>query len=285
MGEIKQVIEKYYSVRPNKKYHNMYPSASMLGACPRASFMKLIGIPETTPPDVHAMQNFEVGNVTEAVVARALDNSGKLIDWWTDSQNYGATYHQENWKGNLRDDMWIDETLKFSGTPDLTFQSDKNESILVDVKTASTKSIPFTLKKIKAGTFWEDSLGYKYQLGGYLLVQKLRYAAKLEKYLCKYGKILIIDKNVGAIIAEPTLLLDASLEIEIRNRIEYLHNIFNDALKNGSIPPCDCNSGWKKYFGVAYCSYGDKSSILPNSKKKLVPTKCCDPELIISNCN
>ena len=251
----------------------MTPSASMLGACPLASYAKLKGVKETTPPDVHALQNFEVGNVTEAVIAKAMDEAGVLHSWWTDSQNYGATYLQKDWKGKLRDDMWFDEKLNITGTPDMLCKIN-NQNVLVDVKTASTKSVPFTLSKIKKGTYWEESLGYKYQLGCYLLLCKKRYEAGLEDFLPSYGKLVIIDKNVGAIIAEPTLILDDALEVEITNRIEYLNTLFQeDNIEN---IPCDCAIGWKKYFGVAYCNYGVKESIMPNSKKKMCPTRCCD---------
>lgn len=278
MAIFKEVIEKHYKSKPKKKYDGMMPSASMLGACPRASYAKLKNVRETTPPDVHAQQNFEVGNVTEAVIARALDQQELLISWWTDSQQYGARFHKEDWNGDLREDEWIDKELGIKGTPDIIAKS-KDDIVLVDVKTASTKSTSFTLRKIKKGTFWEESLGYKYQLGCYLLLTKRRYEAGLEQVCPDYGKLVIIDKNNGSIIAEPTLFLDEALEVEIINRIEYLNALF----AQDELPPCDCDSGWKKYFGVAYCSYGVLESIKPNSKKKMVPTQCCDAEYIISN--
>lgn len=247
----------------------------MLGACPLASYARLMGVEETTPPDVHALQNFEVGNVTEAVMAKAMDETKILHSWWTDSQNYGAHYEQKDWKGKLRDDMWFDKELNVTGTPDMLCNID-NQNVLVDVKTASTKSVPFTIKKIKAGSYWEESLGYKYQLGCYMLLCKRRYEKGLETFMPKYGKLVIIDKNVGAIIAEPTLFLDEALELEIINRINYLNQIF----QAGNIDeiPCDCASGWKKYFGVNYCNYGVPESIAPNKQKKMVPHQCCDME-------
>ncbi len=258
----------------------MTPSASMLGACPLASYARLKGVPQTTPPDVHALQNFEVGNVTEAVMAKAMDEANVLLDWWTDSQNYGATYNQDDWKGNLRDDMWFDEELNVTGTPDMLCKiNDKN--VLVDVKTASTKSVPFTLRKIKKGIYWEESLGYKYQLACYMLLHKRRFEKGLEKVKMDYGKLVIIDKNIGNIIAEPTLFLDEALEAEIINRIAYINALFK-----ADIPeeiPCDCATGWKRFFGVAYCNYGVVESIQPNKQKRMCPTRCCDIKYITSN--
>ena len=280
MGEFKKVIEEYYDKKPKKEYKGITPSASMLGACPFSSYARLMGVEETTPPDVHALQNFEVGNVTEAVMAKAMDEANVLHSWWTDSQNYGATYSQDDWDGILRDDMWFDKELNVTGTPDMLCRIN-DQNVLVDVKTASTFSTSFTMKKMKKGNFWEESLGYKYQLGCYILLCKRRYEAGLEDFMPDYGKLVIINKNDGAIIAEPTLFLDEALELEIINRIEYLNKIF----KAGKLDeiPCDCASGWKKYFGVAYCNYGVPESIMPNKKKKMCPTRCCDHDYISSH--
>lgn len=277
MGKFKRVIENYYKKSPKKVFRDMTPSASMLGACPLASYARLKGIPETTPPDVHAMQNFEVGNITEAVIARALDREHALIAWWTDSQRYGATFNQSDWRGKLRIDEWYDEKLNITGTPDLIAKSD-DKIVLVDVKTASTKSVPYTLAKIRKKTFWEESLGYKYQLGIYLLLAKKRYEQKKENFNVDFGKLIIIDKNNGSIIAEPTLFLDEALEAELINRIEYINNLFKSPLED---IPCDCASGWKKYFGVAYCNYGVLSSLAPNKQRKVVPHACCDKEYML----
>lgn len=286
MKDFVKVIESYYKSRPAKMYQSMTPSASMLGACPRASFAKLIGMPETTPPNVFAMQNFEVGNVTEAVIARALDQQGRLISWWTDSQNYGARYEQEDWCGLLRNDQWEDKELNVTGTPDIIARDDQGESVLVDIKTASTTSSKFTLNKIKKGIFWEESLGYKLQLGTYMLLLKKRFEEGKESFFTKYGKLIIIDKNQGNVIAEPVLEYTEELEATIKNKLFFLNETFKDCLKKENLgkilPPCDCAHGWKKHFGVNYCSYGEISSIAMNSKKRMVPTRCCNAEEIIS---
>ena len=278
MGQFKKVIEDYYNSKPKKVYRDLTPSASMLGACPRASWAKLRGVPETTPPDVHAMQNFEVGNVTEAVVARAFDQTGNLISWWTDSQDYGATFNQKDWKGKLRDDQWFDKELNVTGTPDLIAKIE-DKTVLVDVKTASTFSTSMTVKEVTEGTFWENKLGYKLQLGCYMYLMKRRFEAGLEDIMPDYGKLIIIDKNNGAVIAEPTLFYDEQLEIQVHNAISTM----NQLVKSESIPMCDCAVGHKRFYGVAYCNYGCLDSMKEGKKGRISATRCCDENYIKSN--
>lgn len=278
MGKVKKIIEEYYSHKPRKEYRYLTPSASMLGACPRASWAKVHGVPETTPPDVHAMQNFEVGNVTEAVIARALDQTGNLIYWWTDSQNYGATFNQDDWHGTLRSDEWYDAELHITGTPDIVTKIE-DKIVLIDVKTASTTSSDYTISDIKSGKYWEKQVGYKLQLGCYFYLMKKRFKELREEIEPDHAKLIIIDKNNGSIIAEPTLFYDEQLEVEVHNRIKALNQMFRE----DTPPMCDCASGHKKYWGAAYCNYGVIESIERNKKGKFVPTKCCDIEYIKSN--
>lgn len=281
MSQFKKVIQQYYIKQPERQYNDMMLSASMLGGCPRVSYAKLRGVKATTPPGPGALQNFEVGNVTEAVIARALDRTGLLLHWWTDSQRYGATFQKIDWDGNLRDDQWVDEELFVKGTPDIVAQSpDKKSVVLIDVKTSSTHSMRIITRKLKNGTFWSEENGYRWQLGLYLLMAKRRLETGLEQFEVDYGKLIIIDKNNGSVIAEPTLFLDEALETEITNRLEYLKAL----MEGEEIPPCDCNVGWKKNFGTAYCSYGVLESMHKNKKGMLVPTRCCDAEYIINNC-
>jgi hypothetical protein len=277
MGEIKEVIKGYYKNKPPRITEGKYPSASMLGGCPRVAWCKHKGIIPFTPPNTNALQNFEVGNVTEAVIARALDNANILHSWWTDSQDYGATFNQKDWKGQLREDTWVDEELGVTGTPDLICDIN-GQKVLVDVKTASTKSTGYTISKIKKGIFWNETIGYKLQLACYMLLAKRRHEKGEEDFTPDYGKLVIIDKNVGSIIAEPALMYSGELEHEVKMRIEYLNKIFQE--DSPEVVPCTCNTGWMKNWGSQYCDYGDITTIAPNSKKKLVPHSCCDIEQI-----
>lgn len=264
MGYIKEIAKEYYTNKPNKEYKDKLISPSMLGGCPRVQYYKLNGIPETTPPDVNAQLNFDVGNLWEAKIAEFLDVKNILIYWWNEGQSERMKVDKSNWKGELRNDTWEDLELGVRGTPDMIFkQNDKN--VLLDAKTMKAKSASYIADQSDE-EYWKEHKQYRLQLGLYLLLNERRVEQGLETVKCDYGKLVIISKDTGAIIKEPCLFMSKELKDEILAEIKSLRAY----LDSGEVPPCTCEN-WM----VNYCSYGDVSSIKPNKQGKPVPHKCC----------
>ena len=274
MGYIKDKIKEYYSIKPTKTYEHGLISPSMLGGCPRVMYYKIKGIPETTPPDTNALMNFEVGNMWEANISNYLENLKILIHWWIDGQQVRLINENEWTPGVLRKDKWIDEELGVAGTLDQIYLQD-NKTVLLDTKTQSEGKAKY-VAKLTDEEYWNtDGYGYRLQLGCYMLMAKRRFEKGLEKFKVDYGKLVLISKDNGFIFKEPCLFYDEKLERDVIERINYLRSFIN----NNEIPPCECNivdhvhnkGMWK----VSFCRYGVVDSIQPNSKKRNVPTKCC----------
>jgi hypothetical protein len=241
----------------------------MLGGCPRSSYYKIKNVPQTTPPDVNAQLNFEVGNLWEQKIAEMLDTLGILIDWWNEGQSERNSVDKTKWKGTIRKDKWIDEELGCAGTPDIRYKQN-TKNVLADVKTMKDDAVKYIVKQSDE-EYFQTHPQYRLQLGTYLVLNKRRVAQGLETISCDYGKLIIISKDNGAIIKEPCLFLTPELEKEVLQEIAKLRAY----LIKDELPPCTCE-GWQ----INYCNYGDVDSIQPNSKKKLVPTKCCSEHLV-----
>lgn len=265
MGYIKELVSNYYDKKPKKDMTHKMVSPSMLGGCPRVAWFKANGIPETTPPDVHAQMNFEVGNLWEAKMSEYLDVEGKLIYWWNEGQSPRMQVDPTKWNATLRTDAWVDEELNLRGTPDQFIEENGNYCLL-DTKTMKDDAAKYIAHLSNEEYFATKGYGYKLQLGAYLILNKRRYEAGLEEHLARYGKLVIISKDNGHIIKEPVLFLTPELEQEVLDKVAYI----DSCIKSVTPPPCTCE-GWM----VEYCNYGDISSMAPNKKKKVVPTRCC----------
>lgn len=286
MGFIKEAIKQYYDSKPDKEYKEGLISPSMLGGCPRCMYYTLKGIKQTTPPDANAKMNFEVGHIVEAKISDIMCDLDLLVSWWVDGQSK-RLYNPEFWDNKIRTDKWVDEELGVAGTPDQVYLQD-GRYVLLDTKTQSQDSNKFFFKPfinsdgkketrmITDDEYW-SSKGYAYrlQLGCYMYMQRRRYELGLEKYKVDYGKLVIISKDNGGIIMEPCLFYDAQLEKDVIDRINYLRSFIG----GNEVPPCECTveSAYNMYrWMVSYCNYGDVNSRQPNSKKRMVSTKCCE---------
>jgi hypothetical protein len=272
MGYIKDLAREYYESKPKKDMTHKYVSPSMLGGCPRVAWFKANGFEESTPPDTNALMNFEVGNLWEAKISEILDETEKLIYWWNEGQSERMKQDPTKWKAELRQDAWIDEELMVRGTPD-QFIKDGDNYCLLDTKTMKDDASKYIVNLTNEQYFNEKAVGYKLQLGCYLILCKRRFEKGLEKYLPKYGKLVIISKDNGHVIKEPTLVLTPELEQEVLERIEYMRK----AIQSESPPPCTCE-GWQ----IEYSNFGTLSSMEPNKKKKVVPTRCCEVHEVIN---
>lgn len=274
MGYIKHKFKEYYDKQPPKAYPEKLLSPSMLGGCPRVMYYQLNDIKQTTPPDCNAQMNFQVGHLWEMQTALTLDKLGVLINWWCEGQD-SRLVNTDMWSSKevLRKDKWIDEELHIAGTPDILYYQD-GKVVLLDSKTAS-EGKSSKVAKLSDEEFWRVEYGHKMQLGAYLILQKRRYEAGLEKHKVDYGKLVIFSKDNGHIIKEPVLFYSEQLEKEVLNRCNELWHFISNNIK----PPCTCNieneHNFKKWR-VSYCNYGNVDSMQPNYKKKIVPTKCCE---------
>ena len=276
MGFIKEKIKEYYDLKPEKEYKEGLISPSMLGGCPRVMWYTLKGVKKTTPPDTNAQQNFRVGHLWEAQISEYLYELGHLVYWWIDGMTE-RFIDKSKWGDTLRTDKWVDEDLGVAGTPDQVFIQD-GKYVLLDTKTSSQDSARY-IAPLSDEEYWSTKGSkYRLQLGAYLLMAKRRYEMGLEKHKISYGKLVIISKDNGIIIKEPVLFLDAKLEKDVTDRINYLRSFIN----SNEIPPCECIIDSEHNRGkwmVSYCDYGDVDSIKPNSKKRMVPTRCCEAHI------
>lgn len=261
-------LAEWTESRPSKGYNTIAPSA--LGGCPRAHFLKIKGIPATTPPKAGAQVGFEVGRTWEAFMAKVLEDQGLLVKWYQDGV----------------DEPLVHPTLNLSGTPDYliqingkllvadskTMRSDyfwnmEREYMMVCNAAKRTGSIIPTKAK-----FWTDkNEAYVMQTAAYI---KLCRANGLD---VQGGLIFFASKNDGFIGMELEIPWTAELDAEVTERIKYLQGYLN----LDQLPPCTCE-GWK----VQYCDYGDPTTqeekqIRQTKNKRLVNTECCSANLYL----
>ena len=243
-SSVAQAMYKYASSWPDKKYKQISPSS--LGGCMRSHYYKLIGLPQTTPPNPGALLNFELGRLWEEKVTKGLRYMGvPFID----------QFYVE------------DKELNCGGTLDFAvFEPETCEWTVVDSKTESVYSPMY--RKRNGETFLSSNKQYVIQLATYKLLLERNGFKVSDK-----GRFVVITKDNG-MIDEPIAHLDEKLEKVVLARIEKL----NKCLEEGTVPACECE-GWK----VGYCNYGNPNTSTTNTKGKVVNTQCCGtPEQVES---
>lgn len=237
------VLKSYVSNKPDKEYQAISPSS--LGGCLRAHYYKIKGVKATTPPGPGALVNFEVGRHWEEVLAEAYKAQGRLVKWFQDGV----------------DEPFYDEETGLGGTPDILV--DKDDLTIVDSKTVN--SLWFKYGKKKAWGQWvSENKHYIDQQIAYIIL------ARSAGYDVKRAVLSFASKDDGYIGLEIEIAPSEDEIQAVKSRAKLLKRYVD----SNTLPPCECE-GWK----VNYCPFGDPSSIKPNSKKKLVPTKCCSDSL------
>ena len=208
----------------------------------RAHYWKLAGVKATTPPNVGALVNFEVGHHWESVLAEAYKAKGMLVKHFVDGV----------------DKAFYDPKTHLGGTPDLLIEHE-GELVIVDSKTVN--SFYFSHASKQSFDKWvQDNKQYVYQQVAYI------YLARLAGYDVNKAILSFASKDNGFI----------GLEFEINATDELIERVTSRALKLKSywerkeLPPCECE-GWK----VGYCDYGNPATTKPNTTKKIVNTECC----------
>ena len=238
-------LKLYMAQKPAKTYDSLSPSS--LGGCMRAHYWKVKGVPATTPPNIGALVNFEVGHHWEAVLAKAYESQGKLVKHFEDGV-----------------DKLYDPETHLGGTPDLLIK-ENDELIIVDSKTVNSGY--FRYAKMKPFRDWvADNKGYIYQQVAYI------YLARQAGYEVDKAILSFASKDDGYIGMEFMVQADDELIEKIKARALKLKGY----LDRDELPPCECE-GWK----VGYCDYGNPDTQQPNKKKKIVNTECCDPHWVI----
>lgn len=237
-------LKSYVMTRPDKVYDSLSPSS--LGGCMRAHYWKVKGVKSTTPPNPGALVNFLVGHHWEQVLADAYKSKGMLVKHFEDGV-----------------DKFYDPITHLGGTPDLLVKHN-DELIIVDSKTVN--SAYFRYAKIKSFDDWvKDNSNYVYQQISYI------YLARLAGYDVNKAILSFASKDDGYI----------GLEFEMEADDEVVQRVVARALKlkgyidRDELPPCECE-GWK----IQYCDFGDPSTQVPNKKKKIVNSSCCDPSIV-----
>jgi len=239
-----ETLKKYMATKPEKTYTSLSPSS--LGGCMRAHYWKVKGVPATTPPNIGALVNFEVGHHWESVLAKAYESQGKLVKHFVDGV-----------------DKLYDPITHLGGTPDLLVR-ENDELIIVDSKTVN--SAYFRYVKMQSFSDWvADNKGYIYQQVAYI------YLARQAGYEVNKAILSFASKDDGYIGMEFMIQADDELIGKVVDRAKTLKGY----LDRDELPPCTCE-GWK----IQYCSYGDPNTQVPNSKKKIVNSTCCDPAIV-----
>lgn len=238
-------LKAYMAEKPRKEYKCISPSS--LGGCPRAHYWKLLGVEESTPPNVGALVNFEVGRHWEAVMAKAFESQGKLVKWFQDGV----------------DEPWYDPETHLGGTPDMII-NDGSLAIL-DSKTVNSAYFRYA-KQVKKFDDWvKDNYGYIYQQVSYV------YLAQQNGYDINRAILSFASKDDGFIGLEFEVFVTPDMIEKVKHRAATLKSFVD----RRELPPCEC-SGWK----VGYCGFGNPKTQAPNSKKKLVNTECCDERFV-----
>jgi hypothetical protein len=245
------VLKGYMESRPNKTYTHISPSS--LGGCMRAHFLKLNGVPATTPPNYGALVNFEVGRLWEELIAKAYEQQGMLHKWFRDGI----------------DAPWVDEELNLAGTPDIIAKDEAGELFIVDSKTVRSEWFQYTKRDIdKPGGFqrWvADNKSYVYQQVCYLLLARKNGYPDMKRAVLSFA-----SKDDGYVGRELKITLTTDLVKMVTDRIGELNNY----LQRNELPPCECE-GWK----TNYCDMGDPHTRKLNAKKKEVNTTCCSSSI------
>ena len=244
MISAKSVLDAHLLGLPPKVIDHISPS--QLGKCHRAHYYKIKHVEPLIRPTKGELANFQVCFLWEELIKQALE-----------SQKIPFTYQ----------DKFYDPELNMEGSSDFIVTVD-DESVMWDSKTMASLWFKYRQAKKKRNQYdwWEENYGYVIQQGCYLLMAK-----RLGRNISK-AVLVFISKDDGFIGEELQILLTPKLEAEVMKRV----NELNGYLERDEVPPCTCE-GWR----VGYCDYGDPGSLEPNSKKKMVATRCCgDPEEI-----
>lgn len=242
-------LKAYIENKPAKEYKAISPSS--LGGCMRAHYWKINNIPFTTPPNIGALVNFEVGHHWEAVLAEAYKSQGKLIKWFQDGEEDTRS-------------LFDPETM-LGGRPDLIIKHE-GELYVVDSKTVNSAYFRYA-NKYKSFTDWvKDNTDYVYQQVAYVyLCQKAGY--DVNKAILSFA-----SKDDGYIGLEFLITVTPEMITKVRDKALTLKGY----LDRDELPPCTC-SGWK----VGWCNYGNPDTREPNAKKKIINTECCGEGYVI----
>lgn len=226
--------------RPPKIITHISPS--MIGRCMRTHYWAIKGLQQTTVPNPGAILNFQVGFLWEKIVADAL---------------------RENKTPFLEQYKMYDEVLNVEGTLDFAPIVDipSLELEVWDSKTEGMMAMQY--RKREHHTFFEHHPEYAQQLTTYAIL------LERQGFNVKRGRFGIIIKDNGAVFEESMTFTD-EMKRTVMNRIIRL----NEYLKADKLPPCEC-AGWQ----VGYCNFGDVDTQAPNSKGKIINTKCCSEDL------
>lgn len=234
----RKVLKEYVENRQPKEYSTLSPSG--LGHCARSQIFRIAGVEMTTPPEEAALINFQVGFAWETIIKDALEAQGIKHDFQVPLKS---------------------EKLNLSGTADFLIHLPQG-ILFADAKTMRSQWFWYLANTNK--DFLKENEQYALQLGAYMLMAK---EMGMDVFR---GQIPFISKDDGMIWREVGVNLTPELEQKITERCNYL----NRHLKEGTLPPCECE-GWK----VGYCSFGDPLTREKNRAGKLLNTSCCDERL------
>lgn len=233
--KLNTLVYNWAKNRPNKVINHISPS--QLGGCMRAHYFAIKHVQQTTPPNPGAILNFEVGNLWEKPIEEAIKQSG---------MDYKAQWFIE------------DDQLNVAGTLDFALHDTEADTWeVIDSKTESVFAAKY--RKFQHKDFLEASEQYVIQVGTYILL------LRRKGFTVPRGRFLVITKDNG-MMNEYFVTFDQALEDKIYDRIAKL----NYALDNNRVPECECE-GWK----INYCNYGQPSTQVKNSTKKVVSSHCC----------
>jgi hypothetical protein len=246
-------LKEYVQSKPDKEYSAISPSS--LGGCMRSHYWKINGVKATTPPNIGALVNFEMGHVWEELLARAYEKQGLLVKWFRDGV----------------DKPFFDPETGLGGTPDLMVYNstdfDAREMVIVDSKTVNSAYFKYAASK-PFQQWVADNMDYVYQQVAYIDLANKNGYPQVNKAILSFA-----SKDDSYIALEFQITATPELINKVRDRARTLKGF----LERKELPPCSCE-GWK----VGYCNYGNPFTQKENTKKKMVNTECCDEENVLA---
>lgn len=250
---INQAIKAYQDAQPERV--RAFATPSTLTECPRVVWLRKRGVEATNVLGWGKKQRFELGRITEGLIAKQLDQAGVLLHWWKDEQ-----------EGDSEPFSHGEGLDKLQGTPDLLLKLHK--VAISDAKTSrsdSFKFVPTVPSEIWKDPYWHK---YKLQLTAYFL-------------LCHWNKKWFEEKNLP--LPEICHLFSYALDDGIVRReitwrptkkdvaeVQRLTRRWNSAYAAEEIPDCTCEEDGS----VKFCRY----AIIEEGAK--VGKTCCSGKLI-----
>lgn len=250
---VNKAIAAYQDAQPQRI--RAFATPSTLTECPRVIWLRKHGVEPTNVLGWGKKQRFELGRITERLIAKQLDQAGLLLHWWADEK-----------EGDSEPFSHGQDLDKLVGTPDLLLQLHK--VAISDAKTSRSDS--FRYVPILPADIWKDPYWHKYklQLTAYFLLchwNKAWFEANNLPLpeICHLFSYALDDGIVRREVTWVPTKTDVARVLKLTRR-------WNEAYASESCPDCTCvEDGNVKFCPMGIMEKGDK-----------VCKSCCSSKLL-----